>query len=189
MSGSPTLKGMRKGNLADAQAFLEAPPPNPFERMQAAIGVAMVLVCDKNNKEGAAQAAQFLKQAFDVHDKLKAGAAPWVTFQLGWVALRTPEYASKGKELINSKSLPANFKRRLQLESILVQLEKADPKAGPDLVKELPDAGGPERGLAWIALGRHLGSASPMPEETGEDAHYAVFVKVGRALGTPEPKK
>ncbi|GEM_PF-6511246 len=173
----------RKGEWEEAKKFADHAGRIP-DRLETNIGVACVLLTDKTNKEAALQAGQFVDKALELTKGQKLN--PWLTLQLCKAAYRFPDHAARAKELADK--LPPNFKRRAQLEWLLAQLEKSDAKA-EDLVKALPEHDGPTRGLAWVALGRHFGSALALPEVNSEDGPYRVFAKIGQALGNKEPAK
>jgi negative regulator of sigma E activity len=177
----------RKGNLEEAKKLVWAEGP-PIHQLEAAVGVASVILGDKNNKDAVAQATPFVEGALKIQEKSKSRMSVWNTYQLYRVALRIPDFAAKAKEL--AKELPDNFKRRAQLDWLLVQLEKGDNMAAADqLIAEMPPAEGPARGLAWVALGRQftaLGRPVPLPEAEGDNALDRVFANIGIALGKQE---
>jgi hypothetical protein len=177
----------RKGNLEEAKKFVwaEGTAMNQFD---AAVGVASVILGNKNDKDAASLATPFVEGAINLEKKLKANMTPWRTYQLCRVAIRIPDLAPRAREL--AKDLPPNFKRRAQLDWLLVQLEKGDNMAATDqLIAELPPPEGPARGLAWVALGRQftaMGRPVPVPEAEGDNALDRVFANIGIALGKRE---
>ena len=177
----------RKGNLEEAKKFVQANGP-PLDQFDAAVGVASIIMRDPSNQNAATQAAPFVDHALKLHEKFKKNMSPWRTYQLCRVALRIPEHAGAAKEL--AKDLPGNFKRRVQLDWILAQLDKGNSMAAVDqLIAELPDPEGPTRGLAWVALARQLtvlGRDVPLPEADGDNALDRIFANIGIALGKQE---
>jgi hypothetical protein len=180
-----------KGDLAKAKE-LALFNGNPYHRFEATLGVASVLLADKGSSEAALHAAPFVDEALKMllgDKKTVRSAAPWHVLQLMRVSSRT-DHADRAKELLSSKDLTPPFTRRAQYEWLLAHMEKAGPKITQEqLVKELPDKEGPNRGLAWIAIGRHLaqhGGAAISPE--GDDSRYSVFFDLGQALGSQDKR-
>jgi hypothetical protein len=180
-----------KGDLAKAKE-LALFNGNPYHRLEATLGVASVLLAQKNS-EAALQAAPFVDEALKMvvgEKKTVKSPPPWHVLQLIRLAGRT-DHAERAKELINSKDLTAPFQRRAQYEWLLAHMDRAESKTSQEqLVKELPDKEGPNRGLAWIAIGRHLaqqGLTITPPE--GEDSPYGVFLNLGQALGSQDKRQ
>ena len=177
----------RKGECDVADSFVKHQPGLALHKLEAGIGVAAVLLADRSNKDISARAEAFVADALKLLEKnpgLKV--PPWQTLQLCRAACRFPHHSAEARKLADK--LPAEFKRRAQLEWLQAQLDKGDAKAEA-LVTELPDQGGAARGLAWVALGRHFGSALPLPDADSEDGPCVVFARIGQALGNREPGK
>jgi hypothetical protein len=176
-----------KGDIGEAKKLIDA-AGTELHRLDAALGVAAVLLADKNNAEGPKQAAPFVDEAIKLYSKVFAAAQPsWHGVHLVRVASRT-DHADKVTDLI--KRLPGPFKRRAQYDWLLAQLDKAGATAPKDLGKDLPDKEGPNRGLACIAIGRYCGQfGHPLPALEEDDQDYRVFLDLGHALGQQERRQ
>jgi hypothetical protein len=174
----------RSGNLTEAKKYASAKGPLPHQ-LEAAIGIAGALVSDRKKQNSLTEATAVLAEVFSA--KLMESTEPnpaWLRYQLCRTGARIPSYQAEVKQV--AKRLPASFQRWIQLEMVVAQLERG---AAIDLEKDLPDREGPTRALAWVAIGRHLGSNGPLPEDNEENALDRVFAKIGRVLSAPGSSK
>ncbi len=171
----------RKGDLEEAKKIALSPAVTPLHQAEALIGIASVLVSEKTTADSPDRASAVITDAIKFLANQK-NPPTWTTFQCCRAALRIPAQTAEAKQLADK--LPANFKRRIQLEWFQLQLEKSDEKSCKDLMAPFAEAENPTRALAWLALGRRFGSACPVPDTETEDPTPRLFANIGKALAS-----
>ncbi len=160
----------RQGKIKEAIDLAQA-PGQPAHKFQALMAVGAWLAHDSRG-DAAADLKRVCDEAGDLLKKdPKANIAPWVLLE--HVRLTARVDADESKAL--AQKLPANCKRRGQVEVALVLIDKGPPPlAEASALIHALDKDGPGRGLAWLALAQARARANQSftfePEDPEEES-------------------